>query len=574
MAEYLEFREAKCKNCYKCLRECPVKAIDVKDLQAKIIDDRCILCGKCTIVCPQNAKFVHSDVEVIEQMLADPNIKVIASVAPSFVSSFDVEDFSTFKLALGKLSFSNAEETAVGAQEVSIEYKKLLDSGEYKNLITSACPAACRMIQLYYPMALKYLAPVDSPMIAHAKMLRQQYPDAKIVFIGPCLAKKREAKESGLLDGVLTFEELKSMFDKKGIVPNEISHFTFNQNNGESNLAKHYPTRRGIIKSFGKQLPQGYEYIAIDGAQKCIETLENIEYLSGTFLELSCCSESCINGPCSMIPYGGSIRAMSKIHNYVDKEQSCAQTTDREVERGTDLDLSHSYPRMRVKNKIPTEQQIKEILARTGKFRPEDELNCGACGYSTCREKAWAVINGYVDIEVCLPYMRERAESMSYEIIQSSQNGIVVLDFDMNILEINSAAKKLLGIEDSNLKMKPASDYFDTVNFIIAVSKNEKCEFQRVYIPKTKSYINQTISLLNDKRVLFAVMTDITSQVNYNERLVKVKQDTLSVTDNVIKKQMRVAQEIASLLGETTAETKVALLKLKTMLQEEERHEI
>ena len=211
MAEYLEFREAKCKNCYKCLRECPVKAIDVKDLQAKIIDDRCILCGKCTIVCPQNAKFVHSDVEVIEQMLADPDIKVIASVAPSFVSSFDVEDFSTFKLALGKLSFSNAEETAVGAQVVSAEYKKLLNSGEFKNLITSACPAACRMIQLYYPMALKYLAPVDSPMIAHAKMLRQQYPDAKIVFIGPCLAKKREAKESGLLDGVLTFEELKQM---------------------------------------------------------------------------------------------------------------------------------------------------------------------------------------------------------------------------------------------------------------------------------------------------------------------------------------------------------------------------
>jgi transcriptional regulator of aromatic amino acid metabolism len=144
----------------------------------------------------------------------------------------------------------------------------------------------------------------------------------------------------------------------------------------------------------------------------------------------------------------------------------------------------------------------------------------------------------------------------------------------MNILEINTAAKKLLGIEDSNLRMKPASDYFDTVNFIIAMSKEEKCEFQRVYIPKTDSYINQTISLLNDKRVLFSVMTDITSQVNYNERLVKVKQDTLSVTDNVIKKQMRVAQEIASLLGETTAETKVALLKLKTMLQEEERQEI
>ncbi len=572
MAEYLEFKQAKCKNCYKCLRECPVKAIDVKDLQAKIIDDRCILCGKCTIVCPQNAKFVHSDVDLIWQMLEDPGNRVIASVAPSFVSSFDVDDFQSFKIALGKLSFADAEETAVGAKEVSKEYKRLLESGEYKNLITSACPAACRMIQLYYPSALKYLAPVDSPMIAHAKMLRARYPDAKIIFIGPCIAKKREAKESGLLDGVLTFEDLKQMFDQRGIVPNEISHFAFDQEVGEANLAKHYPTRRGIIKSFGT-LPAGYEYIAIDGAQKCVETLANIEYLSGTFLELSCCVEACINGPCSLVPYGGSIRAMSKIHNYVDKE-NLRLATPASDEQNTEFDFSRSYPRMRVKNKVPTEQQIKEILARTGKFRPEDELNCGACGYSTCREKAWAVINGYVDIEVCLPYMRERAESMSYEVIQSSQNGIVVLDFDMNILEINTAAKTLLGIEDSNVKMKPAADYFDTVNFIIAMSKNEKCEFQKVYIPQTKSYINQTISLIEDKRVLFAVMTDITSQVNYNDRLIKVKQDTLSVTDNVIKKQMRVAQEIASLLGETTAETKVALLKLKTMLQEEERQEI
>ena len=572
MAEYLEFKQAKCKNCYKCLRECPVKAIDVKDLQAKIIDDRCILCGKCTIVCPQNAKFVHSDVDLIWQMLNDPNNRVIASVAPSFVSSFDVDDFQAFKIALGKLSFADAEETAVGAKEVSKEYKRLLKSGEFKNLISSACPAACRMIQLYYPSALKYLAPIDSPMIAHAKMLRERHPDAKIIFIGPCIAKKREAKESGLLDGVLTFEDLKNMFDQKGIVPTEISHFSFDQNQGEANYAKHYPTRRGIIKSF-ETLPEGYEYIAIDGAQKCQETLENIDYLSGTFLELSCCVESCINGPCSLIPYGGSIRAMSKIHSYVDKEK-LRPVALQAKDSNFSIDLSHSYPRVRVKNKVPTEQQIKDILARTGKFRPEDELNCGACGYSTCREKAWAVVNGYVDIEVCLPYMRERAESMSYEVIQSSQNGIVVLDFDMNILEINTAAKTLLGIDENNVKMKSAADYFDTVNFIIAMSKNEKCEFQKVYIPKTKSYINQTISLIEDKRVLFAVMTDITSQVNYNDRLIKVKQDTLSVTDNVIKKQMRVAQEIASLLGETTAETKVALLKLKTMLQEEERQEI
>ncbi|MDD4654829.1 MAG: [Fe-Fe] hydrogenase large subunit C-terminal domain-containing protein, partial [Bacteroidales bacterium] len=217
MAEYLEFRRARCKDCYKCLRSCPVKAIDVQNHQAQIIEDRCILCGTCTSVCPQNAKIVHSELDEIRALLAG-NEKVIASVAPSFISSFGLQDFMPLKIALGKLGFSNAEETAVGAKLVVVEYKKLLETGQFKNFITSACPSVNRMIQLYYPKALKYLAPVDSPMVAHAKILQLQYPSAKIVFIGPCIAKKREASESLLIDGVLTFEDLQLLLDEKEIV--------------------------------------------------------------------------------------------------------------------------------------------------------------------------------------------------------------------------------------------------------------------------------------------------------------------------------------------------------------------
>ncbi|MEG2759655.1 MAG: [Fe-Fe] hydrogenase large subunit C-terminal domain-containing protein, partial [Rikenellaceae bacterium] len=216
MKEYLEFKKARCRDCYKCLRECPVKAIGMTEHQATIIAERCILCGRCTKVCPQNAKIVHSKKTEVLELLAN-NDMVIASVAPSFISSFSLSDFSKMRTALKEIGFAFCEETAVGANAVVKEYAKLMKRDKYDNFITSACPAVCRLIQLYYPNALKYLAPVDSPMIAHAKMLKKRYPNCKIVFLGPCIAKKREAADSGLIDGVLTFEELHDLFEERGI---------------------------------------------------------------------------------------------------------------------------------------------------------------------------------------------------------------------------------------------------------------------------------------------------------------------------------------------------------------------
>lgn len=573
MSEYLDFRPAKCKNCYRCLRECPVKAIDVHEHQAKIIADRCILCGHCTLVCPQNAKVVHSELQAVEAMLAGEG-RVVASVAPSFVSSFAVEGFEPFVDALHRIGFDFAEETAVGARAVTREYHRLLQSGRYRNLISSACPAVCRMIQLYYPDALKYLAPVDSPMIAHCKMLRRRFPDSKIVFIGPCIAKKREAAESGLVDGVLTFEELKTMLfnhhidfdtaDSKGTL-------TDSQSLGK---AKFYPMRRGIIKSFESFLPD-YEYVAVDGPDGCTEALSSIDSLNGFFLEINSCTDGCINGPCSMIPYGKSIAAMADVRAYVKRRLQGAADSVEPTSSDEGIDLSAAYPHLHNTMRQPSEEQIRAILERTGKHTPEDELNCGACGYQTCRQKAVAVFNGYVDIDVCVPYMRERAESMSYEVIQNSPYGIVVMDNEFRLTDINSAARRLLGIDPSEeVKMRQASELFDTTNFVIAHSEQKNQSFQKLFVAKTSSYINQTISILKDRQMMFSVLTDITEEVKYNERLSKVKHDTLEVTDEVVKKQMRVAQEIASLLGETTAETKVALLKLKQTLQREEKDEL
>lgn len=225
---------------------------------------------------------------------------------------------------------------------------------------------------------------------------------------------------------------------------------------------------------------------------------------------------------------------------------------------------------------MPSEKDIRAVLAKTGKNSPEDELNCGACGYSTCRDKAIAVLNGYADIEMCLPYMRSRAESMSYEIIQNTPNGIVLMDNDFKILDINTRAMRLLGVTEHDVRGMLAFDCFDCEEFIAAVAKGKNVSKKRVFVNRTKKYIELSIVLLQEHKVLFGVMKDITDSVEYDEKLNAVKLETLATTDEVIKKQMRVAQEIASLLGETTAETKVALTKLKQTLAprtEEEEEE-
>lgn len=561
MNNCLDFKPAKCKNCYKCLRECPVKAIAVIDHQARIIDERCILCGTCTGVCPQNAKYVHSDIDVFAGLVKS-RAKLIASVAPSFISSFGVSDFSVMKIALGKLGFADAEETSVGANVVVAKYDELLRTKTYKNFITSACPAVNKLIELYYPKALEYLARVDSPMVAHAKMLRERYgKDIKIVFIGPCIAKKREAKESGIIDAVLTYEELKTLLDTNGIVFNDIAKLTVTKPT-VANKAKYFPISRGIIKSFN-QLPPDYEYVAVDGVKKCTEILADIESLDGMFLELNACDYACVKGPCSLKDACSAIKANSDIRKYVNNDLNNSTLTQKVFK--TDVDLTTVYTKERPLGMPVTEREIKAILAKTGKLKPEDELNCGACGYSTCREKAWAVANGFADVEMCVPYMRERAETMSYEIIENSPNGIIAVDFDLKIIEFSKQARRLLQITTDDLKGKDLVDFLNPTDFILAQKTPDKVYRQKMTLPGDK-VAELSISVLNEHKVMFGIFIDITEQVDYNDKLNKMRLDTIGTTDEVIKKQMRVAQEIASLLGETTAETKVALLKLKKAL--------
>lgn len=567
MREYLNFKQANCKNCYKCLRECPVKAITVLGDRARIREDLCVLCGHCTSVCSFNAKEVVNDMASVRKLLGGKK-KVIASVAPAFAAGF-APDFAAFKKALVSLGFADAYETADGAREVTDRYAKLLDGGKYRNLIASACPSIVRLIQMYYPDALRYLAPVDSPMVAHAKMLRAQHPDCKIVFLGPCIAKKREADESGVIDAVLTFEELYTMFSEAGIEtePAEVAATAspdFSQ--AVKNTARYYPINRGIIKSFDGYNAQ-YEYISVDGLARAKEVLANIDTLSGMFIEMHACEFSCINGPCARNrAQGGFIKATETVRAY-------AKTGEASPPPIGALDISHSYKKIADGRRVPSEEEIRKILAATGKTRPEDELNCGACGYNTCREKAIAVYNGLAEISMCVPYMRERAEGLSYDIIQNTPNGIFAVDSDMCLLEINEKAAQLLGTVKSAAKGEPLEKFYNPADFYRALYENEYVTDRKVQIDKTGKWAEMSIRKVRGQNLLICILKDVTEEEDYNRRLDKIREETAEVAENVVSKQMRVVQEIASLLGETTAETKIALLKMRDAISAETRSE-
>lgn len=561
MAKYIESRTVQCKDCYRCLRECPVKAIEIKGHHASVVENHCILCGHCTLACPQHAKVAVSEIDRVRQLLQEGH--VAASVAPSFVSSLGVDDFQVMRIALAKLGFTVVEETAIGAQAVVEAYKELLVKGEMRNFITSACPAACRMIQMYYPKALPYLAPVDSPMTAHAKMLRKADPSLKVVFIGPCIAKMREADEHGI-DGVLTFDELLTLFEERGIDLTTINRLSIANVDGGANLAKAFPVTRGIIRSFDA-LPEGYHYMAVDGVDRMTNVLENIESLDHVFIEMNCCPGGCINGPRSISRDGGMMKAEADIDAYVAADRA---SHPLHPTPNAGVSLAYAHPRLRATSRPATEKEIEDVLHRTGKFKKEDELNCGACGYGSCREKAWAVINGYADIDICLPYMRKRAESLAVDIVRNSPEGVIIVDSDMNIVDCNATAMKLLGMTgrpEDNVG-RAVSQYFPPLEFYNAYKQHIRTENRCLHISSTDVYISLTVSWLGEQGLLFGLMKDISDEVNYDKKLDKVKMDTISTTDELIMKQMRVAQEVASLLGETTAETKVALLKLKKTL--------
>ena len=557
----LNSNKANCKNCYKCLRECPVKAISIINDNAKIVDNLCVLCGKCVNVCPQNAKYDENYLPEIKELISKGDVYV--SLAPSFISNFPVKNIVTMRKALQKLGFKDVFETAEGASYVDKKYKEILNKNDYPNFITSSCPTVVHLIKKYYPNALKYLAKVDSPMVAHAKMIKQNHPNAYVVFVGPCISKKQEAFDSEIVDGVLTFTELNSWFLEEKIYVDMIDNET-DEIDSTYNPGRFYPIERGVIKSGGNFNPD-YDYISVTGIKKCMEVLENIDQLDGLFLEMSACDYSCVNGPSSIKNDGGCIKAIEVVRKYTNN------TGDKPLDLSNyNVDLNKEFQADSCVLRMPSEYDIKVILNKLGKFDVHDELNCGACGYPTCREKAIAVYNGLARLDMCLPFMKERAESLSNQVMSASPFGIITFDKDLNVLECNKSAKDILGITSEKIKSQPVSNFYE-MNFIASnLVVGDYVTSEKHHVDKTNKDVELSMVNLEKEHISFCIIRDITQDEENAKKLLKLKQNTIDLTNSVIEKQMRAAQEIASLLGETTAETKIAIYNLrKTLLKDE-----
>ncbi|MEG1943082.1 MAG: [Fe-Fe] hydrogenase large subunit C-terminal domain-containing protein, partial [Angelakisella sp.] len=437
MTEFLTLNKSNCKNCYKCIRHCPVKSIRFSAGQANIVADECILCGQCFVVCPQNAKQIASDTERVKVLLCGDE-PVIASIAPSFVAGFGGAGIEALSAALLKLGFAGAEETATGATTVKHEYEKMVKSGERDIIISSCCPSVNLLIRKYFPSSLRYLADVVSPMVAHALDIKRRIPNAKTVFIGPCISKKAEAEESGgVVEAALTFEELTKWLEDEQVTVEEAA------DSCAESRARLFPTTGGILKTMDCD-SEDYTYMALDGVESCIAALRDIENggLSHCFIEMSACVGSCIGGPVMEKFNRAPIRSYQQVTAYAGKRDFVVSPFEFAA-----IHKNHTY--IGIKRNMPSEAQMTEILRKMGKTRPDQELNCGSCGYNTCREKAVAIYQGKADVSMCLPFLKEKAESFSDNIINNTPNGIIVLNDELEVQQINRAAKKLLNVRSA-----------------------------------------------------------------------------------------------------------------------------
>ncbi|MBQ7902322.1 MAG: 4Fe-4S binding protein [Oscillospiraceae bacterium] len=558
MANCLTLKKSNCKNCYKCIRHCPVKAIRFSGNQAYIIGNECILCGQCFVVCPQNAKEISSELEKVKVFIQS-GVPVVVSLAPSFVANYDGAGINAMRKALTKLGFFDVEETALGATVVKNEYERMLREDDRDVLISSCCHSINLLIQKHYPQALEYLADVVSPMQAHCKDIKSRIPNVKTVFIGPCVAKKDEAEHyEGIVDAVLTFEELSTWLKEENI------EIVKEEEKDDNSKARLFPTTGGILKTMAQNVP-GYTYMAIDGVENCKQALKDIieGKVHKCFIEMSACVGSCVGGPVMEKYHHSSIKDTIAVNNF-------AGSKDFEVAQPKADKLKKNFEYIEQRYLKPSEMEIMSVLRQMGKFKPSQELNCGSCGYNTCREKAIAVCQGKAEISMCLPFLKDKAESFSDNIVKNSPNGLIVLNDRLEVQQINEAARKIINIPNARDVLGDlVIRILDPAPFMKVLTTGQEIRNQRVYLAEYKRYVEQSIFMDKESNLVIGIMRDITEEETQRRRKESISRQTVEIADQVVDKQMRIVQEIAYLLGETAAETKIALSKLKESISNE-----
>jgi uncharacterized Fe-S cluster-containing protein len=462
--------------------------------------------------------------------------------------------------ALKKLGFYDVEETAIGATIVKNEYERILREEDRDIIITSCCHSINLCIQKYFPRALEYLADVVSPMQAHCMDIKKRYPNAKTVFIGPCVAKKDEAYRSGgVVDAVLTFEDLTNWLKAEYI---SLEH---TMDAEENSRARFFPTTGGVLKTMAQEI-SGYTYLAFDGVENCMAALKDIESgkVHKCFIEMSACVGSCMGGPV-MEKYHRSdmVSDYLTITRYAGKK-------DFEVDQPKPMDLKKQFRYMEHGAPMPAEYEIASVLRQMGKTTQAQMLDCGSCGYNTCREKAIAVCQGKAEIGMCLPFLKDKAENFSDTIVKHSPDGLIVLNESLEVQQINNAALELMNIRSaSDILGDQVIRILDPTVFLNVLNTGRSIRNERVYLAEYRRYVEQTIVHDKDARLLICIMRDVTDAELDRKKKEQLNRHTVDVANKVVDKQMRIVQEIASLLGETAAETKIALTKLKESITDE-----
>jgi iron only hydrogenase large subunit-like protein len=555
-------QERECQDCHKCIRECPVKAIRVEDGYARVVPELCIMCGNCVLACPSSAKRVRDDLPAAKDLLKSGR-KVIASLAPSFVAQFSGGRPAQLIHALKKLGFFAVSETALGAQQVSASVDALMRSEPKQIWISSACPVVVDFIGKYHPECQSHVFGVLSPLLTHCKMLRAHFGDEiAIVFIGPCIAKKTEAEQHPeLLDAVLTFEDLDHWLDEEGIRLEEIAetpedHFQPE----EAQEGALYPIDGGMVpRGAGNREVNSSQFMAFSGLANVEQALKGIAEWkpeNNIFFELTACAGSCVNGPKAARNTSVARRRYDILH-YAKPAP--------ELPRKLSLRIDRQYSSSPVARNEYSELQLQEALRTVGKYSVEDELNCGGCGYDSCRDFAHALIARNAERMMCATYTRKLAQKKANALLQKMPSAVVIVDEDLKIIECNTNFVHLFAddVEQSKDLEGSALDAVIPFSYLFRRVLDSDEDIVGHDIRFQRSILNTSIFTIEPHSVLCGIFQDITKPIFQKEQIIGRARE-------VIQKNLKTVQQIAFLLGENAADSEIILNSIVRSFSPEE----
>lgn len=563
--------QTECQDCRKCIRECPVKAVKVARGYASIISNLCILCGHCVAVCPHGAKRVRDDVGEARHLLTS-RPHVIASLAPSFVSEFaDLKPGQLIR-ALKRLGFGGVSETALGAEQVSANIAVLMKQDAGNILFSSACPTAVEYIRKYRPEFAKGLTPLLSPLLAHCKMLRSTYGQGiGIVFFGPCIAKKLEAESHpDLLDVALTFDDLKRWLRDARIDPQTLADspddcFVPEAAHGGAL----YPVEGGMIAGVQASCASSdagfMAFSGVKGIGKALDGLEGLRPDKNLFIELVACEGGCVNGPSTATKSASALKRYQVIQY--------AQPVEFGANGHRPIPIIENYEAEPVPFADHTDDELMLVLRSVAMYSPEDELNCGGCGYDSCREFARAFLNGKAERSMCTAYMRKLAQKKANALMTKMPAAVVIVDADLKIIECNPSFIRMFvdgteistennpGLEGVELEsVVPFSSLFNSV-------LETGSEIVDRDIRHRKGIIHASIFTIEKNAVAGAILEDITEPSVRKEQIIKRARQ-------VIEQNLKTVQQIAFLIGENAAESEITLNSIvESFTPEDVEHE-